>query len=185
MNKLSIASIIVVIGFACSSRNNKIVTDESAIIDEGISTIEIQNEYDNLLQIDSIFESIEAIPLETNKQCMISSVGKILIIDSCIYLQNGNTNLFVFSTTGKFIREISHKGKGPGEFNSVRDFDIDKAGNIYILDFLKIQKYSGHGKFIERYSFSYAPENTIQCNPLQFALCGENNFYIWGGKFWN
>lgn len=168
---------------ACSSRSNKIITDESAFIDGADLTVKVPCEYDNLLQIDSIFEAMEVIPLETNKQCMLSSVRKILFLDSCIYIQNQNTNLFVFSTTGKFVREISHKGKGPGEFNSIRDFDIDKAGNIYILDFLKIQKYSSQGKFIDKYSFRHSPKNTIQCNPLQFALCGEDNFYIWGGSF--
>lgn len=182
MNRLSIIFIIVICSFACSSRNDKIIRDESTFIDETILTIKVPYGYDNLLQIDSIFEAMQIIPLETNKQCILSSIGKVLSRDSCIYIQNQNTNLFVFSTTGKFIREISHRGKGPGEFLSVRDFDIDKAGNIYILDFLKIQKYSSQGKLIDKYTFNFSPQNTIQCNPLQFALCGEDNFYIWGGS---
>jgi hypothetical protein len=178
-----IAFILLVICSACSSRPKKIVTEESNIQTDNPERILVPSDYDNLLQIDSLFASIDLIPLETNKYCLISSISKVIIANNCVYIQNRSDNLYVFSISGEFIRAIGKKGNGPGEFRELRDFDIDVNGNIYILDFLRILKYSHSGEFLDKYKFEYAPGNTIQCNPLQFALCDESNFYVWGGSF--
>lgn len=178
----NILIIVFFLGFACSSPKEKIITKEDSIQTEGSTTIKIPCDYDNLLQIDTIFDSISIVPLETNKNCLISSISKTMINGDCIYIQNRSDNLFVFTKTGRFIREIGEKGKGPGEFMELRDFDIDDKGNIYILDFLNIKKYSTAGRFLEKYQFDYSPHNAITCNPLQFALGGVDDFYIWGGS---
>ena len=181
MKKLSF--VFIILYFACTSHKGKIITEESPILKTNYTKIKIPSKYDNLLQIDSIFDTICITPLETNKNCLISSVNKVLINNDLVYIQNQRDNLYVFSIDGKFIREIGKKGKGPGEFMELRDFDIDNDGNVYILDFRKIQKYSSKGRFLEKYRFEFAPNDMIHCNPLQFALCEKNNFYIWGGSF--
>lgn len=175
--------IIIALVFACTSKNSEIITNESYINKKDYKTLFVPEHFDNLLQIDSIFDFIEAIPLETNKQCLISSVSKVYVYDNLIFIQNQNDNLYVFSSSGSFIRQISNKGKGPGEFFSVRDFDIDKDGKIYLLDFLKILEFSNDGNFLTKYQFEFSPNDLIQCNPLQFSLCGKDAFYIWGGSF--
>ena len=174
--------ILILTAFACSQKKTERNTNESSITKKDYKSLRIPEYYDNKLQFDSIFDFIEAIPLETNNHCLISSVSKVTIYDSLVYIQNQKNNLYVFSNSGKFIREISNKGNGPGEFLEIRDFDVDNTGNIYILDFLKILEFSKEGKFLTKYKFENSPNDRIKCNPLQFALCGNDDFYIWGGS---
>ncbi|WP_083985044.1 6-bladed beta-propeller [Geofilum rubicundum] len=165
---------------ACS---NKPTTTESAIIRKGVTEICINPPYDNLLQMDSIFSSIEAIKLETNKQCLISNHRKILFDNNQIFISNETNNLFVFSDKGEFIREISKKGRGPEEFFELRDFQIDFEGNIHILDYLRVLVYTNDGKLIETIKFE-APDNSVVLNPLAFSLSEKKGeYYLWGGSF--
>ena len=175
--------IIIFINLSCLPENPKFISKESHIDISKTTKMKIPIKYDNELQGDSIFNEIVAIPLETNKHCLLSDIRETSVIDSCIFINSNQNNLFVFSlVSGKFIREIGRKGKGPGEFFGLRDFDIDEEGNIYILDFQKILKYSEEGEFLEKYSFKFNRDDVIYCNPLRFSLCGKENFYIWAGS---
>jgi DNA-binding beta-propeller fold protein YncE len=57
------------------------------------------------------------------------------ITNEIIILDEGNTCIYFFSNTGKFIKKIGRKGQGPGEFLGIKTMDIDKDGNIYVLDY--------------------------------------------------
>ncbi len=162
---------------------NNTPTSESAIIRDGVTEICINPPYDNILQIDSIFSSIKAIKLETNEQCLISNHRKILLINNQIFISNETRNLFVFSDKGEFIRQISKKGRGPEEFFELRDFQIDIEGNIHILDYLRILKFTNDGRLIETIKFE-APDNSVVFNPLEFSLSEtKGEYYLWGGSF--
>lgn len=168
---------------ACNEKEQGIITEESPIESKNIQKIIIPENYNNLLQIDSIFEKITAIPLETNKNCLLTSVFKLTVRDSFVFIQNRMDNLYVFSlNSGKFIKEIGKKGKGPGEFIELRDFDIGETGDIYILDYKKILKYTKNGVYVKKYMFEFTPDSKIRCNPTQFGLSNIENFHIWGGS---
>ena len=174
--------ILILFTFSCSPKKSEIITNESCINRKDYTSIIIPEHYENKLQFDSIFSFIEAIPLETNSHCLISSASKVYVSDSLIYILNSRNNLYVFSNSGKFIQEISRRGKGPGEFLELRDFAVDNTGKIYILDFLKILEFSKEGKFLTKYKLENYANDMIRCNPLHFALAGVDNFYIWGGS---
>lgn len=157
--------------------------NESEIIRDKVKNIQVKAPYDNILQIDSIFSSIEAIRLETNSQCPISHVRKVLFHNNHIYVSNEAKNLFVFSNNGKFSLEISKKGRGPEEFFELRDFQIDNNGNIHILDYQKILVFSNDGSLIDRINFAL-PDESVFCNPIGFALSEKKgDYYLWGGSF--
>jgi hypothetical protein len=158
-------------------------TSESAISNSNRTTLFVRGDINNLLQIDSIFSDITAIPLETNENCLITQVDKVLFYGEKMLLQDHAQRLFVYDLRGKFLYEIAKQGRGPGEFSELRDFDIDKDGNIYILQYEKILKYNINGKFLQSFPFSFSPTGEIYCNPLDFALKSDGNFYIWGGSF--
>lgn len=182
MKKIVFIILIFFFG-ACTSKKEEIITDESIIYSNKKIVIKVPEKWDNLLQYDSIFEKVTAIPLETSANCLLSSIEKVKFFEDFIFILDNRNNILQFTDSGKFVKTFVEKGKGPGECYEIRDFDIDQEGNVYILDFSKISKYSKKGKFLKTYKFYYSPKNIIQCNPLQFALCGENNFYIWGGSF--
>lgn len=146
--------------------------------------IEIAGDIDRLLQIDSIFSGFKAIPLETKKECLIGKIIKTKIYKGKMFILDELKSLFVFNTNGKFLYEIGKRGKGPGEYLELRDFDIDSNGNVYILDFRRILMYKNDGTFLKKFIFDFLPpKSKIRCNPLEFAVKDDGNFYIWGGTF--
>lgn len=87
-------------------------------------------------------DSISFVPLETTKECLISEINKMIIIDSLVYIsQDSKSNpLFIFSINGSFIRKVGNIGRGPGEFIKLTSFCVEEStGRIYILD-NKLQK---------------------------------------------
>lgn len=171
----------LIVSGCISDRKKNIVTKESEIEKSKVINIEIKEGYKNEILYDSIFKHIQIIPLETNRECLITEVNKVIIYDSLLYIQNGRNNILVFNLLGNHINTIGKKGKGPGEILSLRDFCIYK-NCIHILDFSCIKKYTMNGDFIKNFKFDFSPEENITCNPMQFEV--SNNFiYLWGGTF--
>lgn len=136
------------------------------------------------IQYDSIFSGIKAIPLETKPECILSTLLKVRFFENKILLLDRSRKLSVFSAEGKFLYMIGKQGRGPGEFLTLRDFDIEKLGNVYILDYQKILVYDLSGDFIKKCTFNFMKnEAQTRCNPLEFAVKSDGNFYIWGGSF--
>ncbi|MDX9697590.1 MAG: 6-bladed beta-propeller [Bacteroidales bacterium] len=144
--------------------------------------LKIKGNIDNILQFDSIFSDIRIIQLETNNECLISNIVKVLFYEDKIYLQDKFQKLLMFNANGRFLSSIGKKGRGPGEFLELRDFDIDNDGNIYILDFLKIHKYSGDGTFLTSFKYHFTKKEPMYFVPLQFVLTHNERFLIWGGS---
>ncbi len=157
----------------------------SMITNTNCLNIKITGDTKQLLQIDSIFSELSIIPIETRNECLISQIFKIILYGDKIFIKDKIGKLFVFKINGKYLYEIGKKGRGPGEYIELRDFDIDKDGNIYILDFRKILKYNNDGTFKDKISFNFLSrtDNNIFCNPLEFAVATNGNFYLWGGSF--
>jgi hypothetical protein len=104
--------------------------------------IEIQlsdsHDYKHELKLSDIANDVSYIPLETNKNCLISDdIGKIKSTKDYIFIES-NGILLQFDRQGKFIRQVNKKGQGPDECE-VRVYDIDeKSQLIYILDNWKL-----------------------------------------------
>lgn len=98
----------------------------------------------------NIIDDVEYIPLETNENCLIGNISRLLYRNGNFYLFDfviSNT-IHVFDRSGKFLYKIDNIGKGPGEYVSISDFDVDKDGNIYVFDAggkRRIIKYSNNG----------------------------------------
>jgi hypothetical protein len=167
--------------FSCNNEKKK-QSEESEINKKNLINLKIKGDIHNLLQIDSIFNDITTIPLETKEECLIKEIVKVLFHGNKMFLQDEAQKLLVFDTNGKFLKEIGKKGKGPGEFLELRDFDIDKDGNIYILDRKQILKYNNDGTFLKGFSYHFSPTDKTFCIPFQFATKDNDNFYIWGGS---
>lgn len=167
--------------FSCNNGNKK-QSNGSEINKTNLTNLKIREDFNNLLQIDSIFNDITTIPLETKEECLITEIDKVLFLGNKMLIQDRAQKLFVFNTDGEFLNEIGKKGKGPGEFIELRDSEIDKDGNIYILDYKKILKYNIYGSFLKSYPFHFSQNNEIYCTPFQFAIKDDGNFYIWGGS---
>ncbi|MFA6126526.1 MAG: 6-bladed beta-propeller [Bacteroidales bacterium] len=76
------------------------------------------------LNLSEIVDHIEYVQLETKPECLIG-FGEAVIAGSNIYVRNSRpASLLVFDKRGKFLRQISRQGKGPGEYINFAYFDV-------------------------------------------------------------
>jgi hypothetical protein len=102
---------------------------------------------------------IRYVPLETSDECLIGYVDKTLIKNNKIYVADFHRSeaIFVFDMNGKFLFKIARKGQGPGEYISVRDFDVLSNGYIYVFNPFKkmILIYNSIGKYVDYIQLDY------------------------------
>jgi hypothetical protein len=96
------------------------------------------------------------IQLETNESFLVGSVSKIRFLKDRIFLldSKGAKALFIFDTSGNFIRKIRNHGRGPGQFQEPADFSINHHRDKLILYCSKLEKmleYSIEGDFEEEW----------------------------------
>ena len=106
-----------------------------------IPTIEVNPSrisYGNV-RLSDIIESIEYIPLETTDESLVGGVGfsprSFDISDNYIVVScRMQTQVFLFSRDGRFIRRIGRQGQGPGEYTGVFGVFIDEGRNrIFVM----------------------------------------------------
>jgi hypothetical protein len=117
-------------------------------------------------------DAFEYIPLETNENILLSGIDKLLSDSLYYYILDTKSQygLYVFNKKGAFVRTVSSRGNGPGEFVNIYDFDIDENGNSYLLDADKkrILKFDSRGVFNDEFEYDFRAAN--------FAYLGANNF---------
>ena len=121
---------------------------------------------DSLLRIDfSKFDSrkhllasevvseIEYVTLETSSNCLIGEAFTFFISENYI-LTFSNSNCFLFSREGKFIRSIGQKGNGPSDYGGGSNYRVmidEKSEMVYlILNFFEIVAYRITGEFVKK-----------------------------------
>lgn len=73
------------------------------------------------------------IPLQ-GSSTPISTIAKIQVVDTLLYMLDSNTRcLHVFTDNGVFLRTIKRLGKSSEEYLDISDFYVEN-GQIYILD---------------------------------------------------
>ena len=84
-------------------------------------------------RLSEIVDNVEYVKLETSKECLFTQaqylVGKRYILATQLY---NPEQIFLFDRTGKFIRKIGGKGKGPLEYTSISTVVADPE-ETYIL----------------------------------------------------
>jgi hypothetical protein len=98
---------------------------------------------------------IRYVPLETNENCYLADVRKVVMNEDFIMVSDSEGNLFQFTSSGQFIRRIGMLGKGPGEYTYMTDFVVDHSfQNIYINSLGFLYNYDADGKFNSRLPLS-------------------------------
>lgn len=88
------------------------------------------------------------IPLETNPNCVIGAVNKIILTSDYIFVFSRDA-LYQFDTNGKYIKKISSLGRGPAEYSIIIDVAVDEAqGQVLICDLQKINIYDLSGGYL-------------------------------------
>ena len=150
--------------------------------DQELGSILPISSIDPVENFDWDIECYEYIPLETNSDIMLSGIDKILVSKSYYYVLDTKSNfgLFLFDKNGKFVRTISSRGRGPGEFIYIADFDIDKKGNIYLFDKERknILKFDSFGNFKEEITHGLFTTNFAYINDDDFIFFQKGRYQI-------
>jgi hypothetical protein len=138
------------------------VTDIS-VINDHFTTIRIPQRFsaDNEIRLSEVIDSVWYLPLETNDSSIISYVDQVNEYKgNYIILDILSNKVLAFDKKGKFIRQIGHKGKGPGEYLHPTSFVVDTARDEIIVHddhTSKIIHYDGQGNLkreeIAKYRF--------------------------------
>lgn len=110
------------------------------------------------LNFSSLFGSIDTIQLQqAGEESLLGVINDIKCKDDTLFLCS-NQAIYLFKTNGEFINSINRRGRGPGEYVSIAQFDIDpKEREIVILEQNGLRKfyvYSFEGKFLRQIEVS-------------------------------
>jgi len=125
------------------------------------------------IDIYQFIDSIYYVKLEFLDESIIGHINKIIIFDNRIFVLDGQTSsIFIFDIKGKYISKICKIGNGPGEYNRLDDFDIDRENqNIIITDLLTYWniRYDINGNFISRKKIPLSIEGLASLSNGQFV----------------
>jgi hypothetical protein len=159
--------------------------------------------------LSEVAENMEYVQLETTDECVIGKSYDVFFSEKHIVVcdQHRERNvLFLFDRTGKYIRTISGRGQGPGEYLSIDYLDLtDDKLFVWDSDKRTVFCYSlATGKCMNQKYYSYEelnpiamkcikdsilifyspypnlgenPENFFHLHTLSFDFAVENNLY--------
>lgn len=175
IKNIYIYSILLCSFISCNHNNEK----KDIYINDNTIIIDIPEDLNQMSHLDSVFQYVTFLPLETKDECLISHISALKITDSLIFINDNRRRLLVFGRDGKFKNQISRWGEGPGELIDFRDFIINKD-NIELLDFKKIETYTYDGKHISTKHFDLLDPKK-HCNAEHFYHSPLGGYYFWGG----
>lgn len=103
------------------------------------------------LALSDLVDSVQFVPFENGRQCMLSYAKKTLVRKGLVYVldQQPLPTIKVFDLNGKYIRNIGRIGHGRGEYVDIDDFTINELGDsVFILCNNMVNVYSQEGAFL-------------------------------------
>lgn len=142
----------------------------------------------NPVLLKNFYDTVKCITLETNKNSLIGTIGKVIYFDEKFFILDlKGEKIMVFNEHGKYLNKIGCKGRGATEYLCLYDFEITKDSTVNIVDFGKrsILKYSFKGEYLSRIKL----ENRFSAYLIsdsknryhfhhQYDIPGENNITI-------
>lgn len=128
------------------------------------------------VSLKELFSRMEVIPLETHDSCLIINAEKILFHKNKLYVFDPlRAALYVFDEEGNFIKQISRKGEGPGEYQIITDVLIDssKENILFLSPYGNILTYDTEGNFIDQKTLPAKP------NYYSLTMVAERNTALW------
>ncbi len=132
-------------------------------------------------KLSDIASGIEYIRLETNPDCMMGSISRLMMFNDRFYIRDDSqyTTIFCFDKKGKFISRFERSGKGPGEYIGINCFYIDEDKEqmvIYDRRQGKILRYSINGDFVNEIT------GVLETNQLAAYISDSYWFYTMGSE---
>ncbi|HTN22269.1 MAG TPA: 6-bladed beta-propeller [Pelobium sp.] len=141
------------------------------------NTVHINPRASDKTEFSKVVTNIKYIQLETNSNCLVSNIDKVLYKKGLYYIWDSRFNtLTIFNDKGRYISNIGAIGRAPGEFLSIHDVEFSKdSSSIYLLssDSEKLIEYNLEGKYISDIKTNLRASN--------FGILN-NDFYFFTNK---
>lgn len=162
-----LTSILVLAALSCQNPDNKTNPSNS----ESVTTLALSTITDTTdLAFSLIGERVEIIPLETTPDAFIGGRRNTYVLNDEFIVVESDKRLLLFKRDGSFNKVITKKGKGPGEYVSMR------LAHIYD----DVLWYSDAGK--QGNGLSGIDLTTGEFHQLQFAVSGRIHDYQFVSK---
>lgn len=183
--KKIILLILVASLYSCLSKNSLNDKNLRAFTksNKDLQELKIANN-ENIINLDSVFDqNIWYLKLETNPNCLIGKIDKVLFSENYIYVVDKeiSKDIFIYSYNGKFIRKISAGQKQKDRFVQIQDVILNsKNKQVLLLDVFsqKIFCYAYNGDFINTIPmiFNFHSFACLDSNQAIFNIKrGDNN----------
>ena len=140
--------------------------------------IPIDIDKNNSLPLSEIAEDITAIELELTDESLINpdNVNSIHLFEK--YIIVGQTfKILVFNKDGKFIRSISSRGQGPGEYTGIQSISMDEKNNrLFVNASPKIICYDLNGRLLKETRLFSAEDINYINNELLIIVNNYHNY---------
>lgn len=131
-------------------------------------TLNVDLNAQHSIKFDDLFSKVEIIPLETHDSCLIINIGKVFLCNRQLYVFDQiRPSLYVFDENGRFVKQISRMGNGPGEYQAISDVAIEENGIALVSPFGSVLFYNIDGEFIE--------QKVLPIKPNYYALSHMKN----------
>ena len=123
--------------------------------------------------------SVQYVILENTPKCIVGTVVQLAITDSCIFIVNYQPRaIYMFAHDGEYIRQIGKQGRGPWEYLSIENIDVDESKKEIVLydgQTCRALRYNYNGDFLASFECNTHPYGEIiKLNDTLYAL--QNNF---------
>lgn len=134
-----------------SEKKTELVTEGDCIVipfEKGVENVKP-------VRLSEIAEKVMFVPLETTDSSLVArqTPNHVRLANGCIYVPCSEGLLTFDEKTGQFLRRISRKGQGPGEYTSIRGIEVHEGSEfVYLFSGEKVLTFQSDGKFLTQYS---------------------------------
>lgn len=146
--------LFIILFFGCASPNTKNVGSKDIQADNSFYTIDFPEilKKQREVPISDIADSIKYIVLETSPRCLLGRILDAKFSKDYVFIKHRGGPLAQFDRTGNFIQYIGSIGRGPQEYDGIKEFSIDEEHKVIYIQFIfgrKISVFSFEGKYIK------------------------------------
>lgn len=155
----SVISLVIVLTYLlCCEHSDEPVNEYSKDV-RHIQVLELPEQ--DLLFTNGEPDSCVFVKLETNKECLMGHIKKMIVCDTLIFIKDYHRQLFVFNTKGKFLNEIGRIGYARNEILHLTDFYVDEQEKRVCI-------YDAYKKVFSVYSFDGELIQVKSCDNFKF-----------------
>jgi|GEM_PF-2322500 len=130
------------------------------------------------LNLEDYVKDIEFVLLETKSDAMIDHIDRLIIgVDNIFIFDKKQKTIFIYSSSGKFLKKISKVGKASNEYFRIDDFYIEKSEFIYILDMIskRVLKYDLNANFVNSYKLDFYADSFCKLKDGSYVFSVSGN----------